>query len=348
MYRRTASFATVAAALMLTAVACGGGQPAPQPAAAPPPAPKVLTGQERASWYQDCWNLFGAKSWDAFGACYDPAAESDRPGSGQPTLKGRDAIVTDARTFVTAFPDAKGALQFVLVNGNNIASVAVLTGVHTGPLSGPDGKTIPATNKPIGLIQGHLLETDALGSKAVRESWYADSGTMMAQLGLSKAPARPAMAVPPTPATVVVSSGSETEAKNLDSFRQQIETFNKHDLRGLLAFNAPDIVLRDITQPKDGSPKVAAAMMQEFFRAWPDAKLTPAGMWAAGDYVVVQGTMEGTNKGASPSMGIKQATGKSVRVPYLEIEKFEGGKVKEDWLLMDGMSFATQLGLVGG
>jgi predicted ester cyclase len=68
-------------------------------------------------------------------------------------------------------------------------------------------------------------------------------------------------------------------------------------------------------------------------------------MWGAGDYVVTEGTFGGTNKGAMPAMGIKKATGKSVKVRFVEITRIEAGKIKEDWLVFDSLAFATQLGL---
>jgi len=38
-------------------------------------------------------------------------------------------------------------------------------------------------------------------------------------------------------------------------------------------------------------------------------------------------------------------TGKKVSVPYLSIDRLEGGKIKEGWLFFDGANFASQLGL---
>ena len=82
------------------------------------------------------------------------------------------------------------------------------------------------------------------------------------------------------------------------------------------------------------------------FAAFPDAKVATTSVWGAGDYVVVAGRFEGTNSGPFAAMGVKKATGKPVAVRFVEITKWQGGKVKEDWLFYDGMAFAGQLGLL--
>ena len=78
-----------------------------------------------------------------------------------------------------------------------------------------------------------------------------------------------------------------------------------------------------------------------------NSQLTVDAVWGAGDYIAARGIFEGTNTGASPSMGIKKATGKPVQSHFLEISKYENGKIKEDWLIFDSMAFAAQLGLLG-
>ena len=333
-----------AAAVALT-VACGS-QPAPQQAA-PPPAPKVATPAERAAWYQACWKLFNDKSWDAFKACYADSAESEQIDSGQPVARGADAVIASAKEFTTAFPDVKGTGELVFVHGDDVIGVYTLNGTHTGPLAGPGGKSIPATNKKVGYVMAHGIQTDATGAKVVKEYIYADNGTVMAQLGLSPAPARPVKDGGPAAPMVIVSSGADLESKNVAAFRGGVDAFNKHDTKGVADYNAPDAVYHDMTQPKDMDGKGNEAMLKEFIKAFPDCHLTINSLWGAGDYVVARGVFEGTNTGNSPSMGIRKPTGKAARMQFIEFTRYDGGKIKEDWLFFDGMAFATQLGLAG-
>jgi predicted ester cyclase len=335
----------VSAVAVLAALACGAPQPRQESAAEAQPAAKVLTAAERAAWYQDCWARFNARAWDQFRACYADTVESEQVDSGHPAARGVEAAMAINRGFVEAFPDVKGAGELVLVNGDAIVSIYVLNGTHTGPLLGPDGQSIPATGKPIGVYQAHRIRTDALGSKVVEEEFYSDSGTMMAQLGLNPAPARPVLTSAAPSPKVVLAAGTPAELDNVESMRAQMAAYNTHDVKGVDAYYAPDLVYRDLTAPQDLTFGQNSSATQEFFKAFPDAKLTPLKAWGAGDYVVVTGRFEGTNKGPMPAMGLKKATNKAVSARYLDIARWEKGKIKEEWLFYDGMVMARQLGL---
>ena len=145
-----------------------------------------------------------------------------------------------------------------------------------------------------------------------------------------------------------MANGSETEAKNVEAFRAQLELFNKRDLAGVAYHQRRRCrASRSHSEPKDTNSKGNEASLGEFMKAFADARLTLTSIWGAGDWVAARRVFEGTNKGASPSMGIKKPTGKSVQVHYLEFRRDCNGKIKEDWLIFDTMAFAGQLGLLG-
>jgi len=104
-------------------------------------------------------------------------------------------------------------------------------------------------------------------------------------------------------------------------------------------------VIHDMAMPADQSAKESLAGMQEFFKAFPDAKLSPESLWAAGSYVVAAGRLTATNKGPAPAMGIKRPTGKALSIQYLDVTRWENGKLQEEWMFYDGAAFARQLGL---
>ena len=335
------------AAVIVAALACGGAQPRQEAAGEARPAAKVLTAAERAAWYQECWAHFNSRAWEQFRTCYADTVESDQVDSGHPAARGIEAAMAVSMGFVEAFPDVKGTGELILVNGDAIVSIYALNGTHSGPLLGPDGHSIPATNKPIGVYQAHRVRTDALGSKVVEEEFYSDSATMMAQLGLNPAPARPVATSRSAAPTVVVAAGTPAELSNVDLLRAQMAAYNSHDAKGVDAYNAPDLVYHDMTMPADQTAKESLAGMRDLFKAFPDAKLVPLSAWGAGSYVVVVGRFEGTNKGPVPAMGLKKPTDKAVSARYLDIARWENGKIKEEWLFYDGMAMARQLGLLG-
>jgi predicted ester cyclase len=146
--------------------------------------------------------------------------------------------------------------------------------------------------------------------------------------------------------TVVIAAGTPAELSNVDRMRAQMAAYNSHDAKGVDALNAPDLVYHDMTMAADQTAKESLAGTLDMFRAFPDVKLVPLSVWSAGNYVVVAGRFEGTNKGPLAAMGIKKPTGKAVSAHYLDIARWENGKIKEEWLFYDGMAMARQMGLV--
>jgi predicted ester cyclase len=168
---------------------------------------------------------------------------------------------------------------------------------------------------------------------------------MMAQLGLNPAPARPVTTSKVAAPLVVIASGTPAELSNVDRLRAQMAAYNSHDAKGVDAYNAPDLVYHDMSMPADQTAKESLAATLTMFKAFPDVKLVPLSAWGAGSYVVVAGRFEGTNKGPMPAMGIKKPTGKAISARYLDIARWENGKIKEEWLFYDGLAMARQLGL---
>jgi predicted ester cyclase len=329
------------------AVAACGGAPRPAASASPsaPPQPAPMTAEQGVDFYRNCWDLFNAKAWDAFQSCYTPDATSESVDSGQPPAQGRAAIIEAAKASVAPNPDVHGELQLVLANGPHIASVALWKGTHTAPMPGPEGKSIPATGKTFGFLMAHTVELDAGRTGAQADADYVEVGTLLGQLGLSKAPVRKVIEAGAAAPTVVIAKNDAAEAGNVGVIQAQIEAFNKHDVKGLAATVADGYVLHEIAMPADLDKKKDLVSLAELFKGFGDVQLSTSQVYGAGDYVVVAGTFEGTNTGPVPSMGLKKRTGKRVVARYLEIFRLENGKVAEDWLFYNGAAFAAQLGL---
>jgi predicted ester cyclase len=327
---------------LLSALACSSPAPSPTPAATPTP----ITAEERVKWYRECWGDFNDKKWDEFKTCYAATATSQQVGYGK-DLTGPDAIVGSSVDFAKAAPDVHGEGQLILVNGPHIASAYILKGTNSGPMMGPDGKEMPPTNKKFGLMFGHAIDLDPAALKVVKEIGVQDSGTFASQLGLSRMPARPVMEKGADTPRIVIAKNDATEAANVDLERAQVEAWNKHDAAAVDAFAAEDVVFHDMTGPKDTNKKEGSEFNQGYWKAFSDARLGTSSIWGAGDYVVMIGAFEGTNDGDSPALKLKK-TGKKVSVPFIEIDRLEGGKFKEAWIFFDGGAFAAQLATVPG
>ena len=335
--RRSFFVLSLGSALAMIA-ACG------EPAPPPPPVQTPATPAERANLYQSCWNMFNDKAWDKFQNCYTENAVSESADSTPASVTGRAAIIENAKAAAAAFPDRRGEVRLVLINGSHGATMALYTGTNTGPMPGPDGKPAPATNKAIGFLVAHTLELDAMGVAATRDVSYIDEGTLAAQLGLSPAPARPVQKPVGAAPLVVLAKNDATETANLAAMKASVDAINKHDLKALEPLMAEGYRMIEIGRPKDENKKETLASLKELFGGIPDVTITQSAMWAAGDYVVFTGTFSGTNTGDLPSAGIKK-TGKKLSLHFCEIVKFEGGKQVEDYLFFNGAAFAAQLGL---
>jgi ketosteroid isomerase-like protein len=263
-----------------------------------------------------------------------------------PPLAGRSNLIDkSAKVFGTAFPDLTGELELTIVSGNDILAVALLKGTHKGPLPGPQGEIAP-TNKKIGYLVVHHVQTTPDGRAVAKERFMYDGGTFMSQLGVSPMPARKPLEQGWAEKPSLISSGTDAEKANIAVLGAWTEAYNKHDATALSALMTDDVVFSDLASPADRvGKKEVQKSTEEMNKAFPDSKVTQSAAWAAGDYVISTGRWNGTNTGDMPSMKLKK-TGKPVNVEYYMVTKLAGGKVQKNWLFTNGMAFAGQLGML--
>jgi predicted ester cyclase len=333
------------AGIAAAAVAWACTAPAPAPSPTPPPTPAPLTAEQAVDLYRKCWGSVNEKNWDAFQECYTTDAVKDMADGGQPPAQGRAAAVEAVKTAVSAYPDVRGDLQLVIHSGNHLVGVALWKGTHTAPMAGPGGQPIPPTNKKFGFLLAHSAELDAGRTAVKADVDWVEMGTLLGQLGVSKAKVRPVVETGAVEPVVAIGTGTETESTNTTAVKLMFENINKRDLAAYEGQLADNYVLHEVGMPADANKKQALASTKDLFKAFSDAKINPSEVFAAGDYVVAIGALEGTNDGAWPAMGIAKKTGKPVKLRFLEIFRLEGSKVVEDWLFYNGPAMAGQLGL---
>lgn len=84
-------------------------------------------------------------------------------------------------------------------------------------------------------------------------------------------------------------------------------------------------------------------LLNQFFNAFPDMKVTIEDIIAEEDRVVLRVTSSGTHKGEF--MGIAP-TGKSFSIGEIHIMRMENGQMVEHWGIEDNMSMMQQLGVI--
>jgi predicted ester cyclase len=83
------------------------------------------------------------------------------------------------------------------------------------------------------------------------------------------------------------------------------------------------------------------AIIELFTNAFPDMKINVQEIIADGDSVATRGYFTGTHKGDFNGIG---ATGKKVRVDYIDFWKMSSGKAVENWVQMDNVGLMQQIG----
>jgi steroid delta-isomerase-like uncharacterized protein len=180
---------------------------------------------------------------------------------------------------------------------------------------------------------------------------------MLGQLGHrpeGAPPVRPARTagLPGAPVIVVAAGDDPAQAPaqaleqaNLAVVKRGIEAFNARKLGDLMAGYADDIVEMDQAAGADSKGKPAIEQgVQRLWKAFSSGKLEVPVLWAAGDYVVAEGTLTGTHDGP---LGKLPKSGKPVAMSYAEIFKLKDGKVVELWRFRNDLALMQQLGAGG-
>jgi len=329
------------AAIASSLVACKRKKPeeALMPAPPPPPAtgsgsaaaPKPVAADDLAKRYEECWGFYNDSKWDDFKSCYATDAVSEHPGQRELTITGNAAIVDGVKAGKAALPDAKGQTELVLVSGHTVVGVSLLTG------------TTPDKAK-VGVMMPQVIEFDDAG-KAKRQADYEDNATVVGQMKPDpKRPVRAPIDKLPMVKEVAIAKNDDKEKANLDTANKAMAAFDAHDAKAFGALLADDVVWSEQPDPKDWTKTETVTNAGAFWKAFGDVKLTADKQYAAGDYVATVGTLEGTNDGDMPAMHLKK-TGKHVQLPFLMIQKLDGGKIKSSWLFQQEDAFEQQLGL---
>jgi predicted ester cyclase len=316
-----------------TGSAAGSGSTVAKPVK-PWVRPKVFAGIDYEKGFAECWGFWNAGKLDAYKDCFTDTAVTDGPGSGEPDVKGNQAIADAIKTFKVGFPDARGEIEVSMISGGTAISIMLMTATSAGPA--------PTTGKKIGVEIAQVIDLDLTGH-ATHESDYFDQATMLGQLGVVQRPVREAITKPMLQ-EISVGIGDDREKANLATFGKLTAAFNKHDRKAVGELMADGIVWSEAAAPADTDKKGALDGLDGLWKAFGNLKFTPTKSWAAGDYVAATETFDGTNSGELTMMHVK-ATGKKVSLPFLAIYKVEDGKVSHAWVFYQSAGLQKQLGL---
>jgi len=127
--------------------------------------------------------------------------------------------------------------------------------------------------------------------------------------------------------------------------RRHNDAFNSKDADGRAAIEAPDM---EFVMPGGMTLRGHEQVMevvQAFWEALPDAKITVDDQVAAGNVVVAEGTIAGTHGGTFRTpQGEIPRTGNRVSFRYAAVKRFKGDRLVSEHLYFDQLEFLQQLG----
>lgn len=120
------------------------------------------------------------------------------------------------------------------------------------------------------------------------------------------------------------------------------EGMNEQNFTLFDEYLAPNYVNHNLPAPAPG-PQGFVAVVQSFFNAFPDFRVSVEEVIGEGELVSTRGYFTGTHQG--DFQGIPP-TGKTIKVAYIDLWRGENGKLVENWVQLDLLDLLQQLGAI--
>ena len=141
---------------------------------------------------------------------------------------------------------------------------------------------------------------------------------------------------------------AQNAAKNKEACKAFYEALNARDLSRVKPLIADDFI--DHSLPPDLAQQTGLrgyalfeAGLNEFFKGFPDMKITPIRYVAEDDFVMIYISMSGSHTGEFAGI---PPTGKTFNLYDVDIVRFDQqGKAVEHWAVQDGAAMMMQLGV---
>jgi steroid delta-isomerase-like uncharacterized protein len=127
--------------------------------------------------------------------------------------------------------------------------------------------------------------------------------------------------------------------------RRWVEAWNAQDLDAAEELLAPEFLRHDANLPAVVGPQAERQYIADTLAAFPDLHFEIEQLIADGDLVAARYLVQGTHRGEF--LGIA-GTGRSVSIQAVESYRLAGGKLAEQWVVMDALGLLQQLGAVPG
>ncbi len=132
--------------------------------------------------------------------------------------------------------------------------------------------------------------------------------------------------------------------ENMALVRKLFDALDRQDPAAVAELVTSDFTAHVAGQPPDVDRAGWDERVNMLYTGFPDLVHDYDQMMSDGDDVFLRATLRGTHKGVF--MG-HQPTGKSIRVEAVGVFKIVGGKVAEEWAILDVAGLESQIGVRG-
>jgi steroid delta-isomerase-like uncharacterized protein len=133
------------------------------------------------------------------------------------------------------------------------------------------------------------------------------------------------------------------EEENTALVQRWVEAWNKGDVDAVDGLVSDAYVRHDPNFPEVRGSEQEKQFMAMSLSAFPDLRFTLEDLVAEGDKVVARFTMSATHRGEL--LGIPP-TGKQLTLTVMEIFRIAGGRIEEQWVILDALGMMQQLGVI--
>jgi steroid delta-isomerase-like uncharacterized protein len=125
------------------------------------------------------------------------------------------------------------------------------------------------------------------------------------------------------------------------------DAWNAHDLDGIRALHAPDMVFENHTAGERAEGEAAIEHIARIFDAWPDIAFTTRRLYVREDLVVQEWTARATHvKPLQRGNIVAEPSGRRIEWKGMDVIPFEDGLIKRKDVYSDSVSILRQVGLL--
>jgi steroid delta-isomerase-like uncharacterized protein len=253
-----------------------------------------------------------------------------------PDATGPAAVEHVLANILTGFPDAKGTVEFVVVDAPYVAASWTVTGTNTGEFEdrAPTGRR----------ATWHGLDIYRFECGKVVESWTElDQIGRWQQLGMLPMPqATPGavMAAPMAASPAACATASADQATTAGQLMWD-DVWSAGNLDALNDIVTPNLIHHWAIGPDSTGLAATADRIAGLRAAFPDLTISHGPLIQDGDYVAATWVIHGTHNGAY--LGIAP-TGHTIDATGINVFRLECGRIAEIWSEMDAETLLQQIG----